>query len=231
MLQAQPDVQPLTSLKIGTMNLPPYGWVDAEGQKQGIIYEMSNEIGVRSKLPFTNQIYPFKRLLRMLKSGEIDLISSQAHQKALDAGDKLAIQFNINVIAATRKGSGIRTLADFKDKFMVYHHAASYPQLRGLPRDIQRVNSYRQALQILHIRPVADGAVFSEPAYYFWMQDLGLTPDDFGEVVMIEKAKMQWIFVRKDMPAATRELLRQVVEEIYREGMYDRLLEKYKNNG
>ncbi len=205
----------VTTLKIGTMNLPPYGWVDKQGEQQGIIYAMNQEIGIRSGLPFTNQIYPFNRLLSMLKDGQLDLISSQAHQSALDAGDKLAIQFTINVIAATRKGTKIRSIADFKDRFLIFHHAASYPQLAGLPKHIQRVQSYRQALKILHDRPNADGAVFSEPAYYYWMKDFGWTPDDFGNVIMIEQNKKQWILVRKDLPEDLRRTLKKAVQDIY----------------
>ena len=228
---AQSAPLPVRTLRIGTMDLPPYGWIDEQGKKQGIIYEMEQEIGLRSGMPFTNEIYPFNRLLRMLKKGKLDLISSQAHQAAEDAGEKLGVQFTINVIAGTRKGSGIREIEDFKNSFLVYHHSATYSQLEGLPRDIQRVKSYRQALHILHTRKIVDGAVFSEPAYYYWMQDFGLTPDDFGNVIMIERGKKQWIFVRKDLPAEIRSKLKGVVEEIYQEKMYERLLNKYTMKG
>lgn len=217
-----------TTLKIGTMDLPPYGWIDKEGKKHGIIYEMSQKIGVKSGMPFTHEIYPFNRLLQMLKNGELDIISSQAHKAALDAGDKLAIQFNINVIAATKKGSGILSIEDFRNKFLVYHHSATYPQLDGLPRKIQRVKSYRGVLKILHTRANADGAVFSEPAYYYWMQNLGLTPNDFGSVILIEKSKKQWIFVRKNLPIGIRKILKREVKIIFQEHMYEQLLKKYK---
>lgn len=214
-------------LRIGTMDLPPYGWQDQQGVKHGIIYEMNQEIGLRSGMRFSNEIYPFKRMLLMLENGELDLISSQAHQPALDAGDKLTVQFNINVIAGTHKGSAIRSIADLKNSFLVYHHAATYPQLAGLPLKIQRVKSYRQGLQLLYLRDNVDGAIFSEPAYYYWMQDLGLSPDDFGNVVLIEQAKEQWIFVRKDLPAHLRTSLKHITETIYHENLYDRLLLKY----
>jgi ABC-type amino acid transport substrate-binding protein len=212
-------------LRIGTMNLPPYGWIDKQGKPHGIVYALNQEIGIRSGMAFTNKIYPFNRLLTMLKNGELDLISSQAHQPALDAGDRLTVQLTINVIAATRKGSAIRSIKDFKDAFLVYHHAATYPQLDGLAKHIQRVKSYRQALKILHDRPIIDGAVFSEPAYYYWMRDLGLSPEDFGRVIMIEKNKKQWIFVRKDLPKELRDQLRQVIQEINEENLYKQLLQ------
>ena len=226
--EAKPDSEDVATLKIGTMDLPPYGWIDKQGKKQGIIYEMCQKIGIRSGMSFTNEIYPFNRLLQMLKNGELDLVSSQAHQPALEAGDKLAIQFDINVIAATQKGSAIHSIEDFRGKFLVYHHSSTYPQLEGLPREIQRVKSYRQVLHILHTRANVDGAVFSEPAYYYWMKDLGFTPSDFGDVVMIERDKKQWIFVRKDLPESMRGRLKRSIENIYQEDLYEELLNRYK---
>ena len=228
--EAQKSTDELTSIKIGTMDLPPYGWEDSNHEKHGIIYEMNQEIGIRSGLSFTNVILPHNRMYHLLKSGEIDLISSQAHQAAKDAGDKLAIQFKINVIAATKKGSGIQKIEDFKGKKIIYHHSASYSQLEGLPQNIQRVKSYRQILEILYFRPHEDGAVFSEPAYYYWMKVMGLTPADFGKVIMIERDKEQWIFVRKGLPQKIRIILKQIVEEIYRENLYEKLLKKYGKN-
>ncbi len=225
--EAQSSSENVTTLRIGSMELLPYGWKDAQGKNHGLVYEMNQEIGIRSGIPFTNKILPFTRMLVMLKNGKLDLLSSQAHQAALDAGDKLAMQFTINVIAGTRKGSGIRTIEDFKGKYLVYHHSASYPQLEGLPREILRVKDYRQSVQLLHMRPIVDGAVFSEPAYYYWMQDLGLTPDDFGDVIIIEPDKEQWIFVRKGLPQSTRDILKRVVEEMYQEHRYEQMLTKY----
>ena len=227
---AQETADELTSLKIGTMDLPPYGWEDSQHVKHGIIYELNQEIGIRSGLKFTNVILPINRMYHLLKNGEIDLISSQAHQAAQDVGDKLTIQFKINVIAATKKGSGIQKIEDFKGKNLIYHHSASYSQLEGLPQHIQRVKSYRQILELLYFRPNKDGGVFSEPAYYYWMQVMGLTPADFGNVIMIEREKEQWVFVRKDLPQKNRIILRQIVEDIYRENLYKKLLKKYGKN-
>lgn len=120
-----------------------------------------------------------------------------------------------------------KSIEDFKGKFLIYHHSASYAQLEGLPRKIQRVQSYRQVLNILHTRANADGAVFSEPAYYYWMHQLGLTQNDFGKVIMIEKGKKQWVFVRKDLPDNIREKLKLVVDDIYQENLYEQLIKKY----
>ena len=214
-------------LKIATMKLPPYGWIDKDKKRNGLVFEISQEIGTRSGLPFTNEILPFNRMLAMLKNGKIDILSSQPHQKAIDAGDKLGIIFKINVIAATKKNSGISKIEDFKGKQLIYHLGASYQQLEGFPKKIHRVSSYKQALEMLHIRESMDGAVFSEPAYYYYMQQIGLTSNDFGKVIYIERDKEQWIFVRRGIPLGIKAKLKRVVEEIYQENMWEQLLKKY----
>lgn len=215
------------NLRIGTMDLPPYGWTDSQGYKQGIIYELNEEIGRRSNMRYSNEIIPFNRMLKMLKDGELDLISSQAHKEAIDAGDKLEIQHTINVIAGTRKNSFINAISDFAGKTIAYHFGASYKQLEGIPKKIERVASYREMLKILSSQPLLDAGIFSEPAYYYWMQELGLKPSDFGDVILIEANKEQWIFVRKTLPQAQREHLKKIVAQIYNEKIFEKLLRKY----
>jgi ABC-type amino acid transport substrate-binding protein len=215
------------TLKIATMKLPPYGWIDQDKNKHGLVFEISEEIGIRSGLPFTNEILPFNRMLSMLKDGKIDILSSQPHQKALDAGDKLGIIFKINVIAATKKNSGISKIEDFKGKQLIYHLGSSYHQLEGLPKKIIRVSSYKQALEMLYKRKRVDGAVFSEPAYYHYMRQIGLNSDDFGKIIYIERDKEQWIFVRKGIPREIKTKIKKVVYEIFQEDMWDKLLVKY----
>lgn len=219
-----PDDAPL---KIGTMQLPPYGWIDKQGIKHGVIYDMNEEIGRRSGLAYENQILPFARMIEKLKTGEIDLISSLAHKPALDAGEQLSIQHTVTVIVATRKNSNIHTINHLSGKHLVYIRSASYPQLKDIPKRVSRVDNYRQSVQLLNNRPSVDGAVFTEPAYYYWVKTLGLKPDDFGSVIPIEQGKKQWIFVRKNLSEKRKEILKRVTDEIYKEKLYEKLLIKY----
>ena len=215
------------TLKIATMKLPPYGWVDKNKKGKGIIYDMTQEMAIRAGIPFSHKVYPFNRMLEMLKIGKVDILSSQPHQRALTAGDKLALQFKINVIAATKKNSGIKNILGFKGKTLVYHYGSSYQQLEGIPGDIKFVSSYEQSLEMLHKRIKVHGAVFSEPAYYFFMKKINLSPRDFGAVIYIERDKEQWMFVRKDLPKKIRAKLKKAVEELYQENMFEKLLKKY----
>lgn len=216
----------LASLRIATMDLPPYGWIDQSGHPQGALYELCDEIGRRCGLPFVNRIQPFARMLESLKEGSIDALSSQAHQQALDAGEKLAVMYLVNVIVATKKDSGIHSLDDLKGKKFVFHRGASYKQLDGIPSEVQYVSSYEQAVDMLYSRPV-HAAVFSEPAYYYFMQKAKRSSGDFGKVLYLERNKEQWMFVRRGMPSETRDRLKTVVEQLRQEDAFDKLMVKY----
>lgn len=216
-------------LRIGTMILPPYGQEDSEGKEGGIIYEMNEEIGRRSGLAYTNRLYPFARMVDMLKHGELDLISSQPHEQSLEAGDKLAVQMHINVVLATRKGSCIESLDDLSGLTILYHLGASYPSIDDRPIQIYRVNSYALMLKMLRDRSDCNGGVFSEPAYYYWMHEMGMSHEEFGNVIVAIPNREQWIFVRKDMDLDLRRKLMGIVNDIREEGMYDDWLRKIKN--
>lgn len=218
----------MQTLRIGTQLLPPYGAVDGRGHKWGLLYELNQKLGKRSGMAFSNELYPYPRMIEMLACGKLDAISSQPHDLALAAGDKLAVQFEIDVIAVPRKGAGVKTLEDFRDREVVYHQGAAYAELDALPAAIHRVSDYSSVLKMLFRWENLAGGVFSEPAYYYHLHELGLSPKDFGAAIMVSPGRKQWVFVRKDMPAAMRERLAKAVNEIHAEGMYQRLLKELR---
>ncbi|NRD75245.1 transporter substrate-binding domain-containing protein [Shewanella sp. VB17] len=216
----------IEELKIGTMDLPPYGWIDENGEKKGILYDMHQELGIRYGSSFQNSILPFSRMLYLLRIGRIDLISSQGHKAALEVGEKLSIQHKVKVIAVTKKGSNIHTIEDLTGKSLLYHKSASYPKLEGLPGHIERVESYQHMIKMLTSRVFYDAAIFSEPAYYYWLNIEGFSKNDFGDVIVIQDNIEQWIFVRKNLPLAIKIKLKTLVEEMNHEQRYQQLVDK-----
>lgn len=215
-------------LLIGTMDLPPYGWIDEQGNPQGMVYDLHQELGKRSGSTFSNKILPFSRQLRMLKCGKLDLLSSQPHASALEAGDILTVQFHINVIIVPQKRSGLKELKDFIGTNILYHFSASYPQLDKLPQRIHRIPEYKAMISMLKKRREIQGAVFSEPAYYYWLHKLGMTADDFGKPIYVQKNRPQYIFVRRDMPESLRYRLKLIVDEMNKEQIFEKMVDEMK---
>lgn len=215
-------------LRIGTLDLRPYGWEEADGSRHGLVYHMHQAIGERSGLRFTNEIIPFARMLSMLADGRLDMVTSQPHRAALESGSPLMVTNPINIIAATGKDAGIHSIEDLRHKRILFMLAASYPPLEGYPGEILRVKNYQSMLKTLHSRASVDAGVFSEPAYYYWMKRLGLRPGDFGDVVLIQ-TRQDWAFVRKDLPEDIREKLKQAIRSLQEERHYEALLQALRN--
>lgn len=211
------------------MDLPPYGWINQNEEKKGIIFELNEELAKKIGLPYRHEILPFNRMLKMLNDGELDIISSQAHQMALSAGENIAIQHLTDVIAITKKGSAIKTLSELKNKRLIFHHGATYPQLVGLPSHIERVGSYREMVQLLYSHPHLDGGIITEPAYDYWRNDLKLKDSDFGSKIIIEKDKKQWIFVRRGLPPELKERIKKAAIKVFHEKKFEQLVIKYRN--
>lgn len=214
-------------VRIGTLDLKPYGSSTPAGIKSGIVYDLHQELGTRIGLPFTNEIYPFARILNMLSNGELDLITAQPHAAALKAGDKLIVQNQINVIVATRKSAGIQSIEELKDKRLLYIINTSYPVLEDIPKTIHYVKNYEIMLNMIKNRSRVDGGVFSEPAFYYWMHQHNLTPSDFGPILNIS-TRDDWIFVRKDLPESIRQRIRLAVESMKQDHYYETVMQKFK---
>ena len=216
-------------LRIATMDLEPYGAIDSAGKGYGMLFDYCQELGRRTGIPFTNTVLPFQRMLVELQAGRVDIASSQPHKAALDAGEKLAFAFRVNVIIPTKKGSPIRSVEELGGRTLVLHQGASYPQLDNIPLSIVRVNSYEQALEMVTARPDVFGTVITEPAYKYYLHKLKMKAADFSEPLLLE-SREQWNFVRSGLPSDIKDILVKCTKQLEKENYIDKMIEKYSRS-
>lgn len=204
--------------------MEPYGWVDSDGTKHGIVYKMHQAIGERTGMRFTNEILPFARMIEMLKNGQLDLITCQTHDSALQAGEKLAVENKINVIAATNKNTNIHSVDGLYKKNVICIISTSYKRLRKRYPILHQTLNYKSMLQMLKLHKELDAGIFSEPAYYYWVKELNYSLSDFGDVIHLE-TRDDWAFVRKGLPEQVKEKIRQAIASLQQEKYYEHLLE------
>jgi ABC-type amino acid transport substrate-binding protein len=213
-------------LRIGVLDLKPYGW-EENGVKGGIVYDLLHELAVRTQLDYSIEVIPFARTIDMLASGDIDLIISQPHAATLKAGEQLAVMNQINVVVVTRKGAAITERDGLKNKRLLCIVNSSYPELVGLTRNINHVRNYKIMLQTIAERPPIAGGVFSEPAFYYWTNQLGYKPVDFGNIILLAR-RDDWIFVRKGLADSIKEKVRHAVDTMHQDRVYERIMENFK---
>lgn len=215
------------TLRIGSVELQPYGSRNPGGEPGGILYDLHEELGKRIGVPFSNQLVPFARMIDMLGNGELDLIQAQPHASVLEAGEQLVVQNQINVVVVTKRGSNIRGFNGLKDRRLLHILRASYPSLDGVTDKIDYVKNYEIMLKMILNRPGIAGGVFSEPAFYYWMHQLGYSMSDFGVIIRIA-TRDDWIFVRRGLDQSLKAKIRSAVESLRREKYYERLMDEFK---
>lgn len=215
------------TLRVAILDLKPYGWEKPNGEKGGIVYQLLSELAVRTGMEHTIDVVPFARTLDMLKAGDVDLIISQPHEAALEAGERLAVMNQINVIAVTRKGSAVSNFDNLRGKRLLYIINTSYPELDGVPGHVIRVRNYKDMLSTIAERPTTTGGVFSEPAFYYWMHQLGYDRSDFGNIILISR-RDDWIFVRNTLPDPIKEKIRKAVGEMQQDKVYEAIMDDFK---
>lgn len=223
-------------LQIGTLELPPFGWVDPERGSRGITYDLNQEIGRRSGLPYRNQVAPAARLLESMVHGRTHFVLALENAGKMAGAEKLALAYQINFIVVTKRGSGIKTLEQLNGRRVIFPRMIRgvqggmqtyLPELAGLQIKPVDVNQYEQTLRMLQRRKSIHAAVISEPAYHFELDQLGLTPGDFGRVLPLRERAGLWAFVQPDLPQHVKERLTGAVQSVREENLFRQIAERY----
>lgn len=224
---AQIPIPDDTILKIGSMELPIYGFIDEEGRNSGVFYDFLTEVATRSGLTFENSIMPYLRTIGYLKSGDINMLISTYNEQVLDAGEPLSYLWSYKYILVVGKNSGIKSIEDLRGKSLIYVGQGVRPELKDLPAKIYRVKNFEQSIQMLKRWPGLDAIVISERSYDYLLKKLEFTREDFGSVIPMDEIREEWIFVDRNMPPKTRETLKRATEDVKTDNVFEKLLDKY----
>ncbi len=223
-------------LQIGTVELPPYAWVDPEHGSRGITWKLNEEIGQRSGLPYRQQVMPAPRLLESMLHGETHFVLALEKAGQMAGAEQLALAYQLNFILVTKRGAGIESLHDLIGRNILFPRMirgmpggmqAYLPELADLQVNPVDVNQYDQTLKMLKRRKHIHAAVISEMAYYYELQQLGLTADDFGRVLPLGEPAGLWAFVQPTLPQDIKDRLRTVVQDAWEERLFYRFAEHY----
>lgn len=71
-LSIAPTCAPGKVLKIESLEIYPFGYIDSKGAPTGLIYDISNQIAQTAGYEYQNTLIPYPRLIKDLKSGTAD---------------------------------------------------------------------------------------------------------------------------------------------------------------
>lgn len=228
--------QKLGNVKLGAFLYPPF-YSEDHGKVRGIAVDWGEELFRRMDMGTDTKMYPIKRTLRYMESGELDalmiLIKTSERQKYMNYTDPVTRVRGLIWSSADRKGGPVNfeRLEDLK-KYntgvtLGYSYGHEFDQLLKKMKKVETnqtdlINYRRLVNRKIEIFPgneiVAKGLVKQYPELR-------------GKLAHSDKSFMEWVLhmvVSKKSPLASRiPDINKVLAELKAEGFIEKTVRKY----
>lgn len=137
-------------LRMGTLGIPPYGFIDQTGKANGAFYALANRLARDSGFAYDNNIYPTARLYAMLERRQLDLaITSLSVDSTMGMID-IGTVWRVEGVILYRKQLAFspRDVNDFKP-YLIGRLSGSCPPLARAGLKLYDLRNYEQGLRMI----------------------------------------------------------------------------------
>lgn len=215
-------------LRIGTIDVPPFGMRSADNKPSGIMYEISNRIAEEAGFTYTNTLLPYARTSFDLEDGSIDFVVRFNNEELPKISHQLVAVVSMPSIIVARRGTTMTSLADLHGKTVGILRGGQFDGKFATDNAIKKygANDYVQILRMLQAGRL-DAAIGSNVGLYYSAGLLGIKPDELSEPLLLGKREFILHFTRKFDDEETMKALVAATEKLKRSGEIKRIIEKY----
>ncbi|WP_163341052.1 ABC transporter substrate-binding protein [Desulfopila sp. IMCC35008] len=223
-----PDFAFSESVRIATVEMPPFGFFAEDGKSTGVLYEISNKIAEEAGFSYTNIIVPFPRLINELEMGAKDcgiFLESSKHDKiAL----KVAFILPLENVVIGRKGTDFKFLSDLHGKTVATVRNAKYDTAFTADKNIQKyqTNGYEQSIQMV-ISGRLDAMIGPSMGLLFTEKRMGYSKDMFGKALILNTKNAYMQYSLKSADKKKTEALKAATERLHKNGIIQEIINKY----
>jgi len=218
------------SIKMASIELKPYGFIDKSGRKKGVLYELSDQIAKEINAKFTNTVVPYARAILQVKNGTSDLVLIFANDILESSAKNMGPVLELTNIILTKKNFPVSTLSDLKGKTIAHVTNANYDETYQKNKSIKKfyTQSYTHNFNLLS-KDRVHGVVGPEIGLYYTAKEMGYEGDYFSKpLVLIRKNVVLYLsskFHERHKEDAIK--IRAVAQAMFKNGQSQRILDKY----
>jgi ABC-type amino acid transport substrate-binding protein len=218
------------SLRIETINGPPWGFVGSDGQPTGMMYEISNRIAQEAGFSYSNALVPYARTGFDIENGHADFILRFGSEHMTRGAIAVATIVTMPVILVGPKGTRYRSLEDLHGKTVGVVRSSSYVDKFDSDSAITKyaVNDYVMMATMLSMRRL-DGGVGSSAGLYYGAYMAGVPREQLGEPLVLGHNDFVLFFSKKTATPATLKALKAAVDKLTASGEIRKIVNKYNN--
>jgi ABC-type amino acid transport substrate-binding protein len=213
-------------LRAGTLDIPPYGLVDAQGAPDGVLYQLTNRVMQLAGLPYVNRLYPTARLYALLAHRDLDLAIS-SRQLDRDMGlVKLGKVWQIEGMLLYRPDLPVHphALDDFSP-YLIGRLTGTCPTLTRAGMHMTDLADIEQGLRMLAANRI-DAICGERGGLHYAMRH-----STEGEIIAAQTFTFlrsdAWLFANPKLAPATLEKLRVALGDMMQSGEADKLVARY----
>jgi len=214
------------TLRIVTINLPPYGYVE-NGHDTGLNYELCNLIAFEAGFEPENRIVPLARGVEDIASGKADIILMFPNPKINAVSKNLGLILPMETVIFGRAGSVYRSLKDVRGKTVATVRGAKYDDRVTKKSGIilYPTESYSQSLKMLLANRV-DAIIGPKLGLYFTANKNGYPKHVFGTPLVLSVAPGS-VFISNKTPEDIAARVAAAMDRIKAKRIEQEILEKY----
>jgi len=218
------------SLRIETINGPPWGFVGNDGQPTGMMYEIGNRIAQEAGFSYSNSLVPYARTAFDIENGSADFILRFGNEQMARGAIAVATIVTMPVILIGPQGTHYKSLAELHGKTVGVVRSSSYVEQFDSDDAIKKysVNDYVMMATMLSMRRL-DGGVGASAGLYYGAYMAGVSREQLGEPLVLGHNDFVLFFSKKTASPATLKALKAAVDKLSASGEIRKIVNKYNH--
>lgn len=225
-LFALPCTASAESLRIATIELPPFGFSE-DGVHKGLCFELGDVIAREAGFEPDNRLRPVARAVEDVAQGTADLIIMLRSEAIEKWADNVGQALDIHIVAMGRRRTRLVSEVDLRGKLVAFVRGAGYHDeaVRRLGIIPYPASDYEQTLKMLVSRRV-DLAMGTWRGLRYTSRLMGL-PDRMFDAPLVLSTVHGCVYLSKRVEGEARERLIGAVKKVLGDGTVERLADKY----
>jgi ABC-type amino acid transport substrate-binding protein len=215
-------------LKIGTIEVAPFGFHGVDGKSSGMMYEIGNRIAEEAGFTYTNELLPYPRTSHNLESGITDFVLRFNNDELPTIAHQVVSIVSMPSIIIGKQGSKFSTLSDLHGKTVGILPGGKFDDKFAADAAIKKYDSkdYRQMLKMIQTDRL-DAAIGSNVGLYYTAGLLKIPQDQLSEPLVLSSQDFVLHFSKKTADEKTLTSLKVAVEKLKRSGEIKKIIDKY----
>jgi ABC-type amino acid transport substrate-binding protein len=215
-------------LKIETINVAPFGFLDQNGKPTGISYEMANMIAQESGLSYANTITPYARTVVDLEYGTASFVIRFVNPEILKNSVQVASVIAMPTIIVGLSDAPFKSLADLHGKTVGVLRGGSFDEAFSNDALIKKyeVDNYNTMMKLLVAKRI-DAALGSSIGLYYEAKNLDISKSQLGKPLILNVQENIINFSRKVFDPKIVEKLKNATQALKDQNKLIPIVNKY----